>query len=287
MSSALVPYIARSRVQWQLAKMARLNRRYVAAKRIARFVYKHRRPIWRGTKRGARAVIRASKRARFGRSQIGERIGTSNSKTALQVNTDGTTLFNSGQLYVQNLVLLSKTTDNEIDGRQRDLAKLSGVKMCFEVTNVDPSPMYMNFAVVRSKDETVPDVTNFFRSYDNSRSIDFSQALSGLQFHCLPLNTDKFNILWHKRMRVNGAIDNETQSPYDQKSGRSYLNFSKYIKIQRQMRYNGTQNFPENGNISLVYWFTKFGKAAGTGPTPNTVQLGEHHILYWRETRGG
>jgi hypothetical protein len=99
--------------------------------------------------------------------------------------------------------------------------------------------MYWNWAIISPKAECGSVASGgFFRASSESRSQDFGRQLTGSQFRCLPINTDKYVILKHKRFRIGGmsrgwgAGNTKNRSL----SGSNYMNFFTYVKLNRQLR---------------------------------------------------
>ena len=257
-----------------LQNLPQWRRRYKAAKKIAKFVYHHRRTIGK--------TYRRAKRLKFSPKNIGEPNGYSTAHSTVQNNSVATprgTRF----LYSTPITDLKRSNDglNAIDERQRDVVDFRGVKLCMEIKNVSLNPLYCNIAVVRPKDEENPSTIGFFRGHTDTRDKTFDTALTALEFHCSPINADKYNIMFHKRFRLNGRPGNE----FDNRVGRNYMNFDKYVKVGRQLRFNGGEVKPNHGGLYLIYWFDAFGAAAGSQVVPDVAEVSERHTMYWREPR--
>ena len=190
--------------------------------------------LWRnrGKYRRAAKVIgkawRARARRRASMARIGTTPGTAQCKRA-SVAKD-TFTGSTRTLYFTELQDITKTTTNEIDKRQRDVVKLSGVKLCIEVNHLQTAPLLVNYAIVydkRSNDGTTTVNTgDFFRANGGTqRAKDFSTVLSSAEFHCLPLNTDRFTVLWHKRFKLGV---NTPSGGYSNNSRENYRMIQKY-----------------------------------------------------------
>lgn len=257
------------------------KRARVAAARVGGYVARTAaRKIWRWYKKRRKVPARA---------RVGERAGRTNGKhkvTFFESNTNKSTR----TLYLQNLTDILRTQVNDIRGRQRDVIFLSGVRVCFEIENNDTvNPMYFNFAVISPKGRnianTVSDIENsFFRSgTTDSRNVDFADTLASIEFHCLPINTDKWHVISHKRYRLN-----RRSNAISEGSGHYYKNIDRYYKIKRQIRYDESQANTAlkcETPILMVWWCDQFNTTAGTAAQANSMVVSQRHLAYFRETR--
>ena len=133
-------------------------------------------------------------------------------------------------MYSDDITTLPQSTTNAIDTRQREIANIRGVKFCWEITNNSIKPVYMNWAIVSPRTESLNQLstTDFFRSDNTSRSQDFGTSLNSNEFHCLPINKDAYIIHKHKRWVIAPKIG---ATFYNNNSGKNYRNLSTYFKI--------------------------------------------------------
>lgn len=236
----------------------------------------------RYTRRKGRGYLRGAKRMRFSPKSFGEQIGSSLTKTRV-MNLTNSTSQNTRTLYTLNLTQIPKgQARNE---RERSLVNFRGVRICIAMRNTTLVPMYVNWAVVHPKvdESAAPSQTNFFRSSASDRGLNFSSALTALQFHCLRMNTDKFTILKHKRFELCPA-GNSAQ--YGANGGWSWKNLEWYIKIKRQLRYEDDSSvLPVTGNVFLVHWFDREFDDATQGPRADEMVVQESVISYFRDAK--
>jgi hypothetical protein len=108
-------------------------------------------------------------------------------------------------LYTTDLTNIGQ--GDAINQRDRHTVELMGVKLCMELTALSNNPLYVNVAVVHLKNTDAPLNQDFFRSSGGpTRGTDFNESLNSNEFHSLPMNTDKFVVLSHKRYRLNGGV---------------------------------------------------------------------------------
>lgn len=162
-------------------------------------------------------------------------------------------------LHSENITSIAKdTTDDALDRRERDQTVISGFKLCMEVQNSNASDgMYLNVAVVAPKDASGINNDDFFRAQSgNTRVANFDPAvLSANELHCFAINSDKYFVLKHKRMKLAQSDVNSL--------GKDRTNVDFYMKIGRQFAYDGIAQTPRE-DIFLVYWTSHFGRNPGT-----------------------
>lgn len=222
-------------------------------------------------------------RGKFSRRNIGDAPGTSSAKSVEQ-ESHGDFLA-TRTLYNTDLTSIGHTTSNEINGRQRNAAYVSGFKLCFELRNTTAAPLYWNVAVISFKTENAGDknfATDFFRNPGGAtaRSIDFGNTnLKALTRNCYPINTDKFTILKHKRLKLSGKGNVDYNGELQ-----NTMNMNMYIPLKRQVRWDTTaQNNPVSGSVYLVYWIDLFGDNSVL-PIPDAAVMSHTYTTYFRDT---
>lgn len=270
----LYPYLAAAQSATRAAKRARTAYETYGpgAKKAASTIYA-------AYKRYKRAKGR-SYRARV--SDIGNNVDADNAKRAVG-STVGSS--NSRTLNSLNLVALEKTTTNEIDKRQRDLVRFVGTKICIQIANElsDSTPLVVNFAVVHPRDQNTVNNDKFFRSFGNERSQDFGITLSANDLHCLPINTDRYTVLTHKRIKL-GGYNVTTANRFKTQNYDTFKEMSLWVPINRQLRYPATGSQPEQGNVFLVWWCDQFLQPAGSSTVADVMAYDIKAYKYFKET---
>lgn len=265
---------------------------YAARNRYVRagmFVYNNRKTIGRmarGAKRAYKQYARTSrKRAKFSRKNIGEPVGTDTGKRAV-VGEDDAIIRSTRTLYTQGLCDIPQ--GSALDERERRIANIRGFKICCEVKNLASEPLYVNVAVLSlkagaSSGSGQVNVNDFFRaSAGPDRARDFGSTLTGMEFHCLPINTDRYTILKHKRYRLVPPVTGTTVSH----SGSSYMNIDWWIPLKRQIRWDaGTASDPEAGAVTFVYWADKMFNTAGTAIETSQFRFSSRLVTYFKEPK--
>ncbi len=250
------------------------------------------------SKRKFSGYMTAAKRRRLAKKQLGQRPQRKPAKIIEETSgapTDPFFMKNTRTLYAKRLCNIAKNeatvVGNTVDTsdtkfkRRTDTVMLSGFKFCFEVDNTDSidttKPMYVNFAVLVDKESSSSQTENlgtsdFFRDLrkNKDRSIDFSTGLSSNELHCLPINTDKFGILKHKRMRLAGNNANSVN--------KQFRNMDFYLRCKRQLRWDAGNTYPEGPRVYAVMWCSRFGDNAGKAVEPDQIKMHGRILTYFR-----
>lgn len=225
------------------------------------------------------AIYRAA-RKHFSPRMIGDVPGTGTAKKCAVVDTNPL-LKDTRTLYTEELTTIPQGTD--IDERERRIANLRGFKICAEIANKSTTPLYVNVAVISTKQGTESsgiETTDFFRAAAGaSRARDFSTALNSNEMHCLPINTDRYIVLRHKRYR----LIEEGGTTFTSNSGNSFLNLDWYVKINRQIRWDSSVGQPESGAVYLVYWFDLFQSPTLSTPVVSGVSTTWRAVAIFRD----
>lgn len=245
------------------------------------------RRVRRRVRRMGRVAYRPKRRTKSAKSfyaknrrNIGERVGTSNSFTEVAHRLDEA--LSSNALHAYNLTdIVRGQNDNQ---RQHNVIRVAGFQLhcAFQSTQIEP--LWLNLAVVSPKQANVITTANFFRAYNDERARNFGDSVNtGLMHHCLPLNTDKFNILWHYRSCL-GAKNEGNQQTYNSHHWSSYKLINKWIPLKRQLRFDAeASTTPMDGNVFIIYWFTPFVGSAPLLPISSAVNTMADVYMYYRQ----
>lgn len=259
-------------------KMARARRFYTAQRAIGRLA---RTPTHRFARAGKTiwAAWRAYKRYK---SKIGDPPGRS--KSSRTEVTDENNYSTRALHSIETIVLNRNTlTAQDIRNRTRDTAIIKGIKICVQFRNFESHPLYCNYAVIHPKTSLgagnqVP-VTEWFRSYGEDRAVDFNPAtMNPNDFHCLPINTDRYVVIRHARFRLgpSGAMS----------TGANWLPIKEmdmYIKLNRQIRWEGDSATDlREGQIYAVWWFDGPDSIAGTVPVASACRVLQRFVIYFK-----
>jgi hypothetical protein len=143
---------------------------------------------------------------------------------------------------------------------------------------VDKAFVY-SWALVHPREERAVLNDNFFKTnYGPSRQADFALSLNSIDFTTLAINTDKYDVLYEDKFWFGPG----TSSSYLNTSARDWKQQQKYIKINRQIRYENTLATTCEDPVILCYWADQFHTSAGsTGITNYSTDW--RIIAYFRD----
>ena len=246
--------------------------------------------IQKGIKAGAGRLRKKAKRSwdTYRRDQgprfsFGAPVGSDTTKRHLATASNPLNL-NTRTLYTRDLVGIPLGSGNEINRRQRAICNVRGISLMMNFRNNFEDALYVNVAVIVprfNQSLSAADPVDFFRGNGPERGVNFNLGLTGLEMHNLAINSDKWNVLFHRRFTLGpkGPVSPDFSVGNNLTS---YRTFKKYIKINRQIRFEG--NVPVMGRIQLVYWFSDFDDAVNNPAETNACTVAEHHVTYFRDS---
>jgi hypothetical protein len=234
-----------------------------------------------GVKRKRAWMAKSARKYR--RTHFGERVGKQGCKRDLTLNTQGD--YETRTQYIRQMTEIAQTSINDIRLRQRDIINFRGFKACLEIFNQLDQPLYFIWAVVSKKQDTDTTVTDFFRNMGSAdaRGRTFSTSLSANEFHCLPINSDKYHVYVHKRMLLGPR---STNANFYDPNRANYRTFNHYEAVRRQVRFTGQSENEFISNLEVVWWCDAFYAPGGTAAyTTGAVKVSERYITYWKEPK--
>lgn len=248
-----------------------------------------------GKKRIAKKAALMAKKRMF--DSVGHEPGTGNAKRDTQITT--TPFAATGNsLYAIEVTALIKDTGSPVAGenrenintRQRGVAYISGVIVNQVWRNNTNEPYLVRWALVHPHDNTESGLlTDFFRGYNNERSLDFSNARSSIQKQTHPINVDENTVLYSGSMYLG---PNAAAGAYTERSSVNMCSLNTYLPIKRQVRYDTDTVQNCNDKIFLVWWATQY-LTAGTDDVPTAITTQSDIITVFRDpvemllSRGG
>lgn len=211
--------------------------------------------------RKRKKVQNFKKRARVRRS-LGRPVGFSTAKRNDE-QTGSTLTMLTKTLYSKGLIAINKdsSADDAINSRMRDIVNMRGVKICFWVRSLDITdrkPLFFNWAIIVPKQQDTVAPTNdsvgdseFFRGNGADRAQDFSTLLTFLDLKCLPINTDRYMVLRHRRLNIASATS--SGDPVNNQNGEQFIEH--YIPIKRQLIFDGAiGTLQPKKQMYMVWW---------------------------------
>ena len=213
--------------------------------------------------------------------------GGNTSKTQTAENLSGTGR-NTRALYQINMTEIQKYSgpDDAANERIRNIVNFKGMKVCMEWRNLSDTVLQCHMAILCPRKSTTVSIQDFFSNpAEAERGKNFNNNLSSTEYNCLPINTDEYVILHHKRYQ-RGRQGDDVGTGEDNTSGkRNYRALHQRQPINRQIRYTDNTNTPADGNVILVYWADSYLTAAGSTPTNNAFQCNIWIVKYFKEPK--
>lgn len=214
-----------------------------------------------------------------------------NTKTALASEVDYA-LRDDRTFYADTMSKIAFTSTNVMNGRQRSVIHLSGVKCHFRVENVTANEtLCVNWAVVIPKNGTnltnnpttgMTSVGDWFRAQGSTtRSRDWSLAVTNQSMQILPINSDEYRVLAHERFILNPTTGTTPGTPFNY-SGTNYRLIERYFPINREVRMNDLNDEPDTGIVHMVFWLTPLLSNVLTS-TANVARIGYRNVAYFKE----
>jgi len=241
----------------------------------------------------SRTPARRRRRAfsiRTQRSQVGRPVGAGASRTQLvEVDDNIQTRSLTGIGSIPLTLINNSTTlsyDSLCQGRISNRVYISGfqINMSMEVhstviTNPPKnSPLVVNVAVVVPKNQAGVSVNNFFRGHGNETGIDFASARSGLALATLPINTDLYSILYHKRFKL-WEMYQSGMRPDSAKLGSTHRKI--WVPLKRMITFeDGTSG--ANDNAYVIYWCDYLSTPASGTSVLGALNFRYRAITYYR-----
>jgi len=219
-----------------------------------------------------------------------ERIGSGNSKR-IRTNAETTGSIATRTFNFRPLIEITHGENNGLANRERNMVNLRGVKICWSCRNKTSNPLQVNWALVIPKEFKNSSVTSDFTSSwyrdpgssNIDRSLQFDAARTALEHHCLPINTDKFEVIAHKRFTIMGL---GTATEFDSRNGINWKNIHYYQKINRQVRFDRQNEAqPSNMQMYMVWWCDQPFSPSLASVVSNAMEVQNYTICYYKEPK--
>lgn len=181
--------------------------------------------------------------------------------------------------YTVHLTNISKATGaQEINKRLKQDINLQGFEIVAHFRNGKNDVLLANFAVVSPTNNrnNPPTFGSFFRDYSASRDVDFSTALTANELHSLPISTDKWRVLMHKRIKFSGT------PTYT--GGKTWIAKKFWVPLHRTIQYKSPSDTEPEDLVFLIYWFDNFAANGGTAQDATVAYGGVRCVTYFTET---
>ena len=187
-----------------------------------------------------------------------------NKRTDQQV---GATSLNNKVLSFQSLIRVEKDVsgDENIAKRSRDTIHHKGVKICFMAKNRLKEPLFFNWAIVIPKATNAINAADILRGDDTERAQGIDNNRTYMDLRCLPINSDRYRIVKHKRFTILPDSDKDITNPNE---GRDMRVVEEYIRTDRQLFFEGDISLPLT-NVWMIWWCDFYGSAPGGVQIPS------------------
>lgn len=192
---------------------------------------------------------------------------------------------NTRTQYTTKLTVLEKGT--AINQRERDIVNFIGINLTCEWRNLSNEVLQCHVAIVSPLATPNVNVTNFFRNPNGTRRArDFDTTLASTEFMNLPINTDEYVVLKHERFTLGRVKDETVTTEVDNLSGDpNYKSMKMWLPVNRQLRFDGTNDTPQDSPIFLVYWVDKFMTPENQIPENDAFQMSFLATQVFREPK--
>lgn len=182
--------------------------------------------------------------------------------------------------------------EDDLTTRQRQIINCLGIEYRYSCVNMqDVTHLTCHIAFVSPKrvpdltdDRMVLPTTGFFRGDSNSRAQNFDNVTcdaSVLNYN--PINTDRYTVLSHEKFILAPQTGTMTTLGQVSGSGSNTRVDRKYVKVNRQIRFNGRKDTDIEDPIFIVFWFVPVGYCAGTYAAGSIASFRVETIMHWRE----
>lgn len=224
-------------------------------------------------------------------SELGEPVGHHTGKRCIAISDPVNVVdYPSNQLhFTDNLINIAQ--GDAINERQRRIVNLRGIEIhsifnfrsSRDGVNVWPGaiePIYLHIAVVHPKNNDAQfglTTANFFRSYGASRQESFTTSQPAIRQIFNPINSDMYHVYFHKHYKIAEFLSGTSKAQNPE------MLFKKYVKLNRQVRFNGSTGTSCEDSISLCWWFTS-SQSNGTTPLIYDIAQWRYEIInHYRE----
>ena len=220
------------------------------------------------------------KRKRRKTQEVGADIGrpANYNESRRRDRQQGVTVWSNKTMQTEALIDVEKNVagDEAIQKRNRDTIHHKGSKICFSVKNILKVPVMFNWAVVVPKANNTVSPIDILRGNGAERDVTLNNALTFMDLRCLPINTDRYRVVKHKKMLIQPDSDKGA----DQSEGRDFRLIEEYIKTNRQLFFDGSSAKPLQ-NMWMVWWCDYYNSP--TGSTAATIQYSWRIVDYFND----
>jgi len=246
--------------------------------RVGRHIYRNKAKYARYIQAGWRGYVARQK------LKVGSRPGQTQSKVDKYITCEPEN-HSSKVLYVLDLTKIGQNVSTTtLNRRNRSIAIITGFSIRMHLRNLIPNGLVINFAVVKPISKNQVDGVGFFRDYQTSRDRDFTLGLCGMEFCYNSINTDKYRILWRKRVFMT---PNEPVAANEGvRNGNNTKSFKTYIRLKRQIAYEDDPASEDaETKVWLLWWGDVPDNPSSAPVNADTFVTSKYIRTYFKEPR--
>lgn len=188
---------------------------------------------------------------------------------------------NGNVLYTQEISKIPQ--DNTIDGRERAVIKLKGVKINHWIFNEQTKPMMYRWALIQFKHNTSSASTSnvkneFFRSQGDQRVVNFDVLTNAQHKHTYGINTDRFHVHGQGSFLLSAVTDTTTKN----ETRDNYRMVSTYVPVNKLAHYEGPTDDDCTEALIFCYWANVWDKNNTTADTA-AINTRSAFTLYFQD----
>lgn len=242
-----------------------------------------------------RSYSRFKKRRKFGRTNIGAPVGSGTAKSVVTQNVtnvpaSGPSTFSA--LFVNQFPLCNiqrQDAFNQLNRRKGDQVNLRGIKICLDLRNTSPTvSLIVHVCILAPRSGLTVLANDFFRGHgDTDKNIDMTNTTPPFNWQestCNGINTDLYTILMHKRIFLD-YNDKGVGITAGNEYSKNRKMIKKYLKLKRQLQYDGTGTTPESAPPILVIWYDTYRRLATSPATNDLLDYYLYTVTYFRDPK--
>lgn len=176
---------------------------------------------------------------------------------------------------------------------------LKGLRVRCFFQNRQLRPQVCHVAIIRPKEGQSPInqidfETAFFKRMglgsggQTLTGIDFTELATGIEYATMPINTQRWNIVWHTRFKLGVT---STTGGYSSGELKNYRTLYRYININRMINFpDANNNYPANDEqMYLAIWACPLDYNAASEPVPteDALKISTNVVCVFKRTVGG
>lgn len=244
---------------------ASASRRKYAAQTIAKAIWQNRGKIYKGARQSYRAAKRRKTRRRSRSRGPASRIqgavtrGKNNQAWVFGTDNSMATIARKTLAAAPIVFCTAPDTNDNIRAANALTFRVKGFKYCAIFRNRGTSPLNIHFAIVQPKEENITVTGVQENMFTNSQSTAFRYqnfATGGVwdaRQDCATLNANKFNILMHKRFKLN---DNDANNGDDKRQhGATWCKMEKYVTLNKTFQFEAAASTQVMRPMWILVWY--------------------------------